>query len=90
MSHIKVGMLVEIIDTSTFIRGRESIGHVGRVLSFWGRGSSGKDCWDISGTDTATVAFVTDCLRPINPDSEPAEQDFQEDLKRWLGEKVTA
>ncbi len=96
MSRIEVGMLVRINDKvmeGTDAKGfRPSLigGSIGIVLSnAFIAISEGKQfpCWNIEGIKEVCAEEI---LIPINPDAEPAEQDFQEDLKRWLGEKVTA
>jgi hypothetical protein len=101
MKRIEVGMLVIVIRTK-FPEFSADIGRIGRVCKIErdyreGEKSNPTGLWlailddekDVNCKGEA-MGFALSDLRPINPDSEPADEDFQEDLKRWLGKKVTA
>jgi hypothetical protein len=93
---IEVGMLVRIIaskymedGTSNSIASKKYIGMITRVIKK-AKPYNGLPLWFVENTTEYGMAFPEVELEPINPDSEPADEDFQEDLKRWLGKKVTA
>lgn len=53
------------------------------------RGWSGGDWWEIDapvkGTEGSTLCYIRACrLQPINPDHQPADEDWQADFKRML------
>jgi len=89
--NISVGMLVRIIDHPSFINEESCkyIGHIGIVIRECTYDNH-PDYWDIEGIPADMYGFGSEVLEPIKPDSTPADEDFQEDLKRWLDKKVTA
>ncbi len=88
MSRIKVGMLVRIIPHPKItLDGQKYIGGVFEVIR---ESASGLPYWKLAGaTDPGDMWWAGTVLEPVDHD-KPADEDFQEDLKRWLGEKVTA
>lgn len=96
MKKIEVGMLVEIVDYPGYVSGRNFIGRIGKVL---GRCSIHRGCWNIEGMerdpeDDITLSFDPQALRPIDPPSEDrfqsCDEDFKQDLARWLSDGVKA
>lgn len=98
MKSIKVGVLVRIIPgergylrahdvDGSVIRVYDFIGHLGKVLA-----QSHKDeaHWVVEGAEThegVEITFHERVLEPIDPGLTPADEDFVEDLKQWMGTK---
>lgn len=88
---IEVGMLVRIIRA-----GRADspyIGHIGKVLS---KSEVFPGHWYVEGATrlssdpTRKTSWETSYLQPINPDHEPCEEEFADQLQQWLKGGVRA
>ena len=86
MAKIEVGMLVRVVSPSLEYDNNSLVGKIGTVKSFDDSRVCEVCCGDDFWFTTLHHEGICACsLEPINPDHEPADEEFQQELKNLLG-----